>query len=83
MRPRMLKAISLAENVRTPWLSTCCATTFDDDMRPVPLVHLCLPSQVSNWLMLYGRNNSPDNSAGKAEVLASTLRAPPRKERLE
>jgi hypothetical protein len=31
--------------------------------------------------MLYGRNDPPDNSAGKAEI--QILRAPPRKERLK
>lgn len=40
MRPRMLKAISLAEKVRTPCDSTSCATMFVASIRPVPRVHL-------------------------------------------
>ena len=50
IRPRILNAISLAENVRTPWLSSSWVTMLVGPIRPVLRVQLEKKSIISEML---------------------------------
>ena len=48
---------------------------------PVKRVQLCSPKMSTHLLMMYRRQNLPNNDAGKAKILAPTLRVPSHKDK--